>query len=205
MFSCFCVKVKRMGEEHLCLIQSSSPGPLSKGCVVFQYITQLCAWKLSSALQELPCCSVPTTGLKQGPVKAIHLFFPTLSLLVYGKASRANRFLPLPCMCANRQIGSISKILNAYCDLFIFLSASRSLCLWELFSLWYFQMWFSEAWAASPGRCSIPCGLSLCQRSTDTWVCSYDVFLCLTNLTGSSRRYFFFFNGRQFRPLLNCK
>lgn len=138
MFVNFCVNVKRTGRQAL--LNPPLLGPfLRVASVVFLYIKQHCVWKLYSVLQEAHCCSVPTTGLKKGSVKAVPRFSPDrLSLLVCCKASRAGRYFALPSMCANGQIVdlvSLSKILNANCDLLILLSASRSVHLWELFSL----------------------------------------------------------------------
>lgn len=94
---------------------------------------------LEAVHYETCCCSVPTTSLEKGLNERGFPFLPWQSVpACLWQGQQCDQVLHLT-KYVYRQIAdpvSLSKVLNALCDLLIFLSASRSVCLWELFWLW---------------------------------------------------------------------
>lgn len=151
---------------------------------------------------------IATLYLLQALRKAQWKQFPfsplSVSLPVCGKASRVSRYFTSPSMCANRQIAdlvSLSEILNAYCDLLIFLSVCLSLGV-------VFPLIVSDVVQWSLGCQPWASFDSLRDFSVSKKYCHMGLFLWCFSLRHWSHCLFLeilFYNGRQFRPLYNCK
>lgn len=129
---CFCSSLRmwKGWEYGLC-----SPGSFSKD-ILCGLLAHQAAWCLEArqcSPRALLLLCTYYRALKRKQYAFCPCQCPCLGM-DHGQQSR--RVLHFTLYVCNQQIGSSSKISNAYCDVFIFVSACRSLRLWDLLSFW---------------------------------------------------------------------